>query len=195
MEVVRTLRILENICCFSCLVGTSACTEVGAWRWPNQEASQVEESTHLSRRAISLRQGLLEPNRTVAVTDRSAAILFQAVEIPAPGRSSKRIFVFAEHARVDTEKFAHLGFPWLPAFCLLEVNGRVTTSAMAFSSAASRSRMSGLLRETTHDDLRFAVETPSGGGDRRSMLPRLLTIYAARFRNVRPGVGQPSGCC
>jgi len=27
------------------------------------------------------------------------------------------------------------------------------------------------------------------------MLLRLLTIYAARFRIVRPGVGQPSRCC
>jgi hypothetical protein len=48
------------------------------------------------------------------------------------------------------------------------------------------------LRETTHDDLRCAVETPSGGWDRRGVLPRLLTIYAAQFRNVRPGGGQPS---
>jgi hypothetical protein len=45
--------------------------------------------------------------------------------------------------------------------------------------------MSGVLSETTHDDLRFAVETPSGGGDRRGVLPCLLTIYATRFQNVR----------
>jgi len=56
----------------------------------------------------------------------------------------------------------------------------------------------GKLREvkvTTHDDLRFAVETPSGGWDRRGVLPRSLTIFAVRFRNVRPGVGQPLRWC
>jgi hypothetical protein len=56
--------------------------------------------------------------------------------------------------------------------------------------------MSGLLRRqpegklrgsemTTHDDLRFAVETPSGGWDRRGLLPRPFTIFAARFPVVR----------
>jgi len=33
--------------------------------------------------------------------------------------------------------------------------------------------------KTTHDDLRDAAETPSGGWDRRGAQPRLLTIYAA----------------
>jgi hypothetical protein len=39
--------------------------------------------------------------------------------------------------------------------------------------------MSGLLFETTHNDLRFAVEALSGG------LP--LTIYAERWKSVRLG--------
>lgn len=34
--------------------------------------------------------------------------------------------------------------------------------------------------KTTHGDLRFAVETPSGGGDRRGVVPHPLTISAAR---------------
>jgi hypothetical protein len=42
--------------------------------------------------------------------------------------------------------------------------------------------------KTTHDDLRSAVETPSGGGDQRGVVPRSLTMYAAQFENVRPGV-------
>jgi hypothetical protein len=33
--------------------------------------------------------------------------------------------------------------------------------------------------KTTHDDLRLAVETPSGGWDRRGMLPRSLTIVVS----------------
>jgi hypothetical protein len=33
--------------------------------------------------------------------------------------------------------------------------------------------------ETTHDDLRLAVEPASGGYDRRGVLPRSLTMYAA----------------
>jgi len=51
------------------------------------------------------------------------------------------------------------------------------------------------VKVTTHDDLRLAVETPSGGWNRRGVLPCLLTIFAARFRNVRPGVGQPPRWC
>lgn len=43
--------------------------------------------------------------------------------------------------------------------------------------------------ETTHDDLRLAVEPASGGSSRRGVLPRPLTIYAARVRVVRPEVG------
>jgi hypothetical protein len=44
--------------------------------------------------------------------------------------------------------------------------------------------------ETTHDDLRFAAEPASGGCDRRGVLPRSLTIYAARVRVVRAEVEQ-----
>lgn len=41
--------------------------------------------------------------------------------------------------------------------------------------------------ETTHDDLRWAVEAPSGGSYRPGIPPCLLTIYAAMFESVRPG--------
>jgi hypothetical protein len=44
--------------------------------------------------------------------------------------------------------------------------------------------------ETTHDDLRFAVEPASGGCDRRGVLPRSLTIYVAPVRVVRAEAGQ-----
>lgn len=47
--------------------------------------------------------------------------------------------------------------------------------------------------KTTHDDLRCAIETPSGGWDRRGDVPCPLTMYAARFRNVRhvPNIRPP----
>ncbi len=41
--------------------------------------------------------------------------------------------------------------------------------------------------ETTHDDLRLAVEAPSGGSYRPGNSPCLLTIYAAMFESVRGG--------
>jgi hypothetical protein len=41
--------------------------------------------------------------------------------------------------------------------------------------------------ETTHDDLRLAVEPASGGCDRPGVVPCPLTIYAARARVVRVG--------
>jgi hypothetical protein len=34
--------------------------------------------------------------------------------------------------------------------------------------------------KTTHDDLRLAVDAPSGGSYRRGISPRPLTIYALR---------------
>jgi hypothetical protein len=39
--------------------------------------------------------------------------------------------------------------------------------------------------ETTHDDLRLAVEPASGGCSWRGVLPRSSTIYAAQVRIVR----------
>lgn len=42
--------------------------------------------------------------------------------------------------------------------------------------------------KTTHDDLRLAVESASGGCDRHGVLPCALTIYAAASRFVRLGV-------
>lgn len=54
----------------------------------------------------------------------------------------------------------------------------------------------GLLQKITHDDLRFAVEPPSGGWGARNPLPcSLTTIFAARFRKVRSEVEQPSRWC
>ncbi|MEB2363708.1 MAG: hypothetical protein OZ929_20395 [Bryobacterales bacterium] len=41
--------------------------------------------------------------------------------------------------------------------------------------------------ETTHDDLRLAVEPASGGYDWRGLVPRSLTMYAAWERFVRHG--------
>lgn len=35
------------------------------------------------------------------------------------------------------------------------------------------------VKVTTHDDLRRAVEAPSGGWKRRGLLPRSLAIYSA----------------
>jgi hypothetical protein len=41
--------------------------------------------------------------------------------------------------------------------------------------------------ETTHDDVRFAVEPASGGSSGRGLLPRSLTIYARSLGSVRVG--------
>lgn len=45
--------------------------------------------------------------------------------------------------------------------------------------------------ETTHDDLRLAVDPSSGGCGRRGVVPCPLTIYAGRVRVVRATVLLP----
>jgi len=47
--------------------------------------------------------------------------------------------------------------------------------------------------KTTHNDLRFAVDALPGGRYRRGVIPRSLTIYAAKVQTVRLGVGRLVG--
>lgn len=69
--------------------------------------------------------------------------------------------------------------------CIAQNGGHLTDGLIERGVAIAHERSPW---KTTHDDLRLAVETPSGGCDRRGVLPRSLTIYAAASRFVRLGV-------
>ena|SRR5215831_9517904 len=60
----------------------------------------------------------------------------------------------------------------------------VAITRIASVRSASRSFMSDSL-EATHDDVRFAVDAPSGGLSAQDRVPRRLTIYARYAREVQ----------
>ena len=70
--------------------------------------------------------------------------------------------------------------------CVAEDGGDLVNGAVEGGVAIAHERSPW---KTTHDDLRLAVDTSSGGFDRLGFVPCPLTIYAARVRVVRPEAG------